>query len=162
MVKSLIPIEDLDLDEPTQKAVELVRGGIPVVYAADTAGADVALVAKAADAAGLLDTGEEALESLTSRIAIKAGIRLESLIDDPNEKLTAHALGVTLGINTDKFVKLGELKVKRAAGSSDRLGAAAQLLAKLHAGGGGKITVEVAPVDPASQAIDVTPTEIEP
>ncbi len=72
-----VPIEEMELDEPTEKAVELVRGGIPVVYAADAAGADVALVAKAADAAGLLDTGEEALESLTSRIAMKAGLRLE-------------------------------------------------------------------------------------
>lgn len=137
----LVPVEELDLDEATAKAIALRRKGVPIVHAADVADANVASVVKAADALGLLDSSEDELESLTARLAMKAGLRLEGLIDDPEQKLTVHELGVTMGINTDKFVKFGELKVKRAAGSNDNLGAAAQLLAKLHESGGATITV---------------------
>ena len=162
MTKALVPTEDLDLDEPTRRALEFIKGGVPAVHAANAAGADVTLVIRSADAVGLLDTGEDALESLTARLATKAGLRLEGLIDDPNEKLTAHALGVTLGINTDKFIKIGELKLRRAAGPGDRFDIAAQLLAKLHSEGGGKITVTAEIEGPADRAIDVTPKEVAP
>ena len=44
--RALIPIEDLDLDESSRKAIELVRQGVPPVYASDAAGADLVTVLK--------------------------------------------------------------------------------------------------------------------
>ena len=153
--RSLIPIEDLDLDEPSRNAIELVRQGIPPVPASDATGADLVVVLKSAMACGLLDPTPRKIEGMHARISFKAGSRLEELLDDTNEKFTGNQLAVISGISTDKVAKF--------AGNGDQgHSAAAQLLAKLHAQGGGKITVTAEVADPADRAIDVTPKEVEP
>ena len=143
MTNTVIPIEESDLDPTTVKALALRKNGIPILHAAHAAGAELVDVIRAADAQGLLPAGEEELKTMTSRLAMKAGIRLEAMVDDPDQKFSPKELGVTMGIAADKAAKFGELEVKRETAKSlaPRLAAAAELLAKLHEQGGGTIEV---------------------
>ena len=142
MTSALVPAEEPEeLDPTTVKALTLTKNGIPILHAAHAAGAEIVDVIRAADAQGLLPAGEEELKTLSARIAMKAGCRLEAMLDDPEQDFSVKELGITEGINMDKAVKFAELEVKRAAAKTPSLAAAAQLLQKLQEQGGGTIEV---------------------